>query len=157
MATAGGIYRLTSKASLTIKTVAPLVPRVRSSPRLTRGAQHYTFLSNALAVHKHLWHRCRQALEVRIQVTAADGMFAVTVADTGPGIAEAERQKIFEEFQRAESVTTRTQGGTGLGLAIAKKIVELHGGQIGAESYLGQGSTFWFTVPMCVEQQWEGV
>jgi signal transduction histidine kinase len=95
--------------------------------------------------------------EVPIQVTAADGMFAVTVADTGPGIAEAERQKIFEEFQQAESVTTHTQGGTGLGLAIAKKIVELHGVQLGVESHLGQGSTFWFTVPMCVEQQRERV
>ena len=94
--------------------------------------------------------------EVRIQVTAADGMFAVTVTDTGPGIAEAEQQKIFEEFQQAES-TTRTQGGTGLGLAIAKKIIELHGGRIGVESHLGKGSTFWFTVPMCVEQQREGV
>jgi len=95
--------------------------------------------------------------EVRIQVTAADGMFTVTVADTGPGIAEAEQQKIFEEFQQAESATTRTQGGTGLGLAIAKKIVELHGGRIGVESHLGKGSTFWFTVPICVERQREGV
>jgi signal transduction histidine kinase len=95
--------------------------------------------------------------EVRIEVTAADGTFAVTVADTGPGIVEAEQQKIFEEFQQAESTTTRIQGGTGLGLAIAKKIVELHGGRIGVESHLGKGSTFWFTVPTCVEQQREGV
>jgi signal transduction histidine kinase len=95
--------------------------------------------------------------EVRIQVTAADGMFAVTVADTGSGIAEAEQQKIFEEFQQAESATTRPQGGTGLGLAIAKKIVELHWGRIGVESHLGKGSTFWFTVPICVERQREGV
>ena len=95
--------------------------------------------------------------EVRIEVTAADGMFAVTVTDTGPGIAEAEQQQIFEEFQQAESATARAQGGTGLGLAIAKKIVELHGGRIGVESHLGKGSTFWFTVPMCVERQREGV
>jgi signal transduction histidine kinase len=95
--------------------------------------------------------------EVRIQVTAADEMFTVTVADTGPGIAEAEQQKIFEEFQQAENATTRTQGGTGLGLAIAKKIVELHGGRIGVESHLGKGSTFWFTVPICVERQREGI
>jgi signal transduction histidine kinase len=95
--------------------------------------------------------------EVRIQVTAADGMFTVTVADTGPGIAEADQQKIFEEFQQAESTATRTQGGTGLGLAIAKKIVELHGGRIGVESHLGKGSTFWFTVPMYVEQQRERI
>jgi len=95
--------------------------------------------------------------EVHIQIRVADGRFTVTVADTGVGIAEAEQQTIFEEFQQAESTTTRPQGGTGLGLAIAKKIVELHGGRIGVESHLGKGSTFWFTVPICVEQQRERV
>ena len=94
--------------------------------------------------------------EVHIQVTAADEMFTVTVEDTGPGIAEAEQQQIFEEFQQAESATTRKQGGTGLGLAIAKKIVELHGGGLGRVAP-GEGFNFRFTVPMCVERQREGI
>jgi signal transduction histidine kinase len=93
--------------------------------------------------------------EVIIQVTAADGAFTVAVSDTGVGIAEADQQKIFEEFQQAESTSTRKQGGTGLGLAIARKIVEMHGGRIGVESRLGQGSTFRFTLPMCVQRQTE--
>ena len=93
--------------------------------------------------------------EVNIQVTAADGAFTVAVSDTGMGIAEADQQKIFEEFQQANSTSLRKQGGTGLGLAIAKKIVEMHGGRIGVASRLGQGSTFWFTLPMCVERQRE--
>ncbi|HEY7490449.1 MAG TPA: ATP-binding protein, partial [Candidatus Tectomicrobia bacterium] len=93
--------------------------------------------------------------EVRIQVTAADAAFRVAVSDTGAGIAEAEQQKIFEEFQQADGTSVRPHGGTGLGLAIAKKLIEMHGGQIGVESRLGQGSTFWFTLPMCVEQQRE--
>jgi signal transduction histidine kinase len=91
--------------------------------------------------------------EVRVQVTAADDMFTVAVSDTGLGISEADQQKIFEEFQQADSSSTRKQGGTGLGLAIAKKIIELHGGRIWVESSLSKGSTFWFTVPVQVERQ----
>jgi signal transduction histidine kinase len=90
--------------------------------------------------------------EVQIQVTARDGAFAVAVADTGPGIAEADQQKIFEEFQQADSSSTRPKGGTGLGLSIVKRIVEMHGGRVWVESSLGKGSTFWFTLPVRVEQ-----
>jgi len=93
--------------------------------------------------------------EVSIQVTATDGVFTVAVSDTGPGIAEADQQKIFEEFQQADSSSTRKQGGTGLGLAITKKIIEMHGGRIWVESRLGKGSTFWFTLPVHVERQRE--
>ncbi|KRT71188.1 MAG: multi-sensor signal transduction histidine kinase [candidate division NC10 bacterium CSP1-5] len=91
--------------------------------------------------------------EVRVEVRASDGAFLVSVADTGPGIAEADQQKIFEEFQQVDSSSTRQKGGTGLGLAIAKKIIELHAGHIGVESSLGKGSTFWFSLPIRVERR----
>ena len=94
-----------------------------------------------------------EAGEVRVAVTVSDGMFVVSVADTGPGISEADQVRIFEEFQQADSSSTRKKGGTGLGLAIAKRIVEMHGGRIWVESALGQGSTFRFTVPVRVEHQ----
>ena len=68
--------------------------------------------------------------EVEIKAFAANGAFTVAVRDTGPGIAEPEQAKIFEEFQQADSSITKKKGGTGLGLAIAKRIVELHGGRI---------------------------
>jgi signal transduction histidine kinase len=97
-----------------------------------------------------------EAGEVRVEAKAADGAFRVAVADTGPGIAAADQEKIFEEFQQADTSSTRQKGGTGLGLAIAKRIIELHGGQIGVESTLGQGATFWFTVPVQVERQTGG-
>jgi signal transduction histidine kinase len=93
--------------------------------------------------------------EVHIRVTATDNVFTVAVADTGPGITEADQQTIFREFQQADSSSTRLKGGTGLGLAIVKRIVEMHGGRVWVESSLGKGSTFWFTLPVRVEQQKE--
>jgi len=96
-----------------------------------------------------------EAGEVGVQVTSAKGAFVVAVSDTGPGIAEAEQQKVFEEFQQADSSSTRKKGGTGLGLTIAKKIIEMHGGRIWVESSLGTGSTFRFTLPVRVERQRE--
>src|SRR5258708_22942285 len=78
--------------------------------------------------------------EVVIRAEAADGTFTVAVRETGPGIAEADRAKIFEEFQQADNSSTREKGGTGLGLAIAKRIVEMHGGRIWVEAAVGRGS-----------------
>jgi signal transduction histidine kinase len=91
--------------------------------------------------------------EVAMKASTANGSYTVAVADTGPGIAEADQAKIFEEFQQSESTHTKAKGGTGLGLAIAKRIVEMHGGRLWVESKLSSGSTFFFTVPLRVEQQ----
>jgi signal transduction histidine kinase len=93
--------------------------------------------------------------EVKVEVKASDGMFLVSVSDTGPGLSEADQEKIFEEFHQADSSSTREKGGTGLGLSIAKRIIEMHGGRIWVESSLGKGSTFWFTLPVRVEPQTE--
>ena len=93
--------------------------------------------------------------EISIEVRAADGHYLVSVRDTGPGISEADQQRIFEEFQQADSSSTRQKGGTGLGLSISRRIVELHGGRLWVESALGEGSTFYFTVPLQVARQAE--
>jgi signal transduction histidine kinase/HAMP domain-containing protein len=90
--------------------------------------------------------------KICVQVTASDGTFRVSVSDTGPGISEADQQKIFGEFAQADSSSTRKKGGTGLGLTIAKRIIELHKGRIWVESSLGKGSTFWFTLPIRIER-----
>ncbi len=91
--------------------------------------------------------------EVKIHVTKVDDTFLIAVSDTGPGISEADRDMIFEEFQQADSSSTKQKGGTGLGLAIAKRIIEMHDGRIWVESSLGKGSTFRFTLPVRVEHQ----
>ena len=91
--------------------------------------------------------------EVRVEASVANGMFLVSVSDTGPGLSEADQKKIFEEFHQADGSSTRAKGGSGLGLTIARKIVEMHGGRIWVESTLGKGSTFRFTLPIRVESQ----
>jgi signal transduction histidine kinase len=91
--------------------------------------------------------------EVSVRASVANGSYTIAVCDTGPGVSDTDKVKIFEEFQQADSSSTKKKGGTGLGLSIAKRIVEMHGGKLGVESRLGEGSTFAFTLPLIVDKQ----
>jgi len=74
--------------------------------------------------------------------SSRSGRFSIAVEDTGIGIAEADRDRIFEDFRQVDSSLARTHGGAGLGLTISRRLAGMLGGEITVTSTLGQGSTF---------------
>jgi signal transduction histidine kinase len=87
--------------------------------------------------------------KVAIEVRERGADYEVVVSDEGKGIAAEDLERIFGKFYQVEESETREQGGTGLGLAICRGIIEAHGGRIWAESELGRGSHFHFTLASC--------
>ncbi|MDP3876190.1 MAG: response regulator [Methylobacter sp.] len=86
------------------------------------------------------------AITIRLQEeTDTDVLIHCAVRDTGIGMTEEQIGHLFQKFSQADTSTTREFGGTGLGLVISKKLAELMGGEVGVDSELGKGSTFWFT------------
>jgi signal transduction histidine kinase len=139
------VESLANNKNISLKVdIAPELPQARGDERrLTQVL--FNLVGNAI--------KFTDDGEVAIKASSSNGSVTVAVHDTGPGISAADQEKIFEEFQQADSSTTKEKGGTGLGLAIAKRIVEMHGGRLWVESQLGQGATFSFMVPVKVENQ----
>jgi signal transduction histidine kinase len=131
------------RLALTVEVAAGLPPGRGDERRLSQVLLN--LVGNAL--------KFTEAGAVRIGAGLEDGQFLVSVADTGPGISPADRERIFEAFQQVDSSLTRKKGGTGLGLSIARRIVELHGGRLWVESEPGNGATFSFMIPVQVERQ----
>ncbi len=91
-----------------------------------------------------------------ITITAAEsqkGIITIKVVDTGEGISEADQKRIFNRFYRVNDFRTQKAGGTGLGLYISRTLVTALGGKIGVESKKGEGSTFWFTIPVTIQKK----
>jgi len=134
--------------------VAPAVPiRLRADGRRLRQVL-INLLGNAI--------KFTVAGSVTVTVGVAerrgDGVtMEVRVRDTGIGIAPADQSTVFEAFQQVDDSRARRFEGSGLGLAICKQLIELMSGSIGVESELGQGTTFWFTVPLALPADANGL
>jgi signal transduction histidine kinase len=127
--------------------------KAKVAPDLPRGYGDERRLAQVLLNLAGNAIKFTDAGEVVIVADANKGLFSVSVRDTGPGISAADQAHLFQEFQQADNSLTRKKGGTGLGLAISKCIIEMHGGRIWIESQLGQGSTFFVTLPVQAQEQ----
>jgi signal transduction histidine kinase len=107
----------------------------------------YNFLSNAVKF-------TAKGGTIEIRATMADEKTArIAVSDTGCGIAEADKEKIFEKFRQVDGSITRQSPGSGLGLAISKELATILAGSIGLESEPGKGSTFWLDIPVTLAKE----
>jgi signal transduction histidine kinase len=133
-----------SQSTATVNVLLPdNLPRLKSDRQKLKQIL-VNLLSNALKYTK------QGTVDISAAPDATAGRIALTVRDSGVGIAPEDHTRIFEPFQQAKRVITRPQGGTGLGLAISRRLAQMLGGDIGVQSALGAGSTFTVTFPVRV-------
>ena len=122
--------------------VAPDVPHFLNGDSLRIGQVLINYANNAVKFTEH--GEIVIAIELLEQKEDAY-LIKFNVRDTGIGLTDEQKQKLFQSFQQADMSTSRKYGGTGLGLAISKQLASLMQGEVGVESELGHGSTFWFS------------
>jgi PAS domain S-box-containing protein len=112
-------------------------------PKLERVVSN--LLSNAL---RYAPDGSRIEVSLRLEASEEDGAVRVSVRDFGQGMDAATRTRVFDRFYQADTALNRDHGGMGIGLALAREMVEMHGGRIGVDSEPGEGTCFWFTLPL---------
>jgi two-component system, OmpR family, sensor kinase len=129
----------------TVDPGRPMTLEVEPAPVVGDGARLRQAIDNLLSnVRAHT----PQGAPVSVRVSRSNGNAVVTVADSGPGLAEGDAERVFERFYRADESRSRASGGVGLGLAIVAAIAAAHGGAAAATSAPGRGATFTVTVPL---------
>lgn len=146
---------LAELAAGVIRGIEPLAAARRQLLELDRPSKPVTIDADAERLGQALLNLVSNAHKygrpggtIRVGVAERDGHALLSVADDGPGIPEAEHERIFERFYRAEGEATRGSPGSGLGLPIARALVELHGGRVWVESEPGAGATFHVALPL---------
>ena len=132
-----------SERSLTLSiNIDPAIPRQLFGDPLRLRQVLINYCNNAIKFTEH----GRIIIDLHAENLGRETfMLRVSVSDTGIGMSEEQRGRLFQSFTQADNTISRRFGGTGLGLAICKRLTELMGGEVGVESELGRGSTFWFT------------
>ena len=151
-------YRIGSLLRDCLDAVRPMADKKRIELRLEPIEDSVEVFCDSKAVHQLMGNLLENAIKytpedgiifVGAHVLSAGGdIVEVHVRDTGIGIPAADLPRLFERFYRVDKARSRELGGTGLGLAIVKHLARAHGGDVRVESALGQGSTFFFTLPV---------
>ena len=134
--------KATSKGLELIFDIDPAVSTHPKGDPLRLGQILINFCNNAVKFTE----KGEIVVKARVQDQDDEGQLVYfAVSDTGIGLTEEQMGRLFRAFEQADASTTRQHGGTGLGLAISKKLAQLMGGDVGVESEVGKGSSFWFT------------
>jgi len=134
-----------------INSVAPELPTIAADENRLQQIL-YNLVGNAIKFTESGTVEISAELVTGNAQSPPNTQLAITVSDTGIGIAEDKLERIFESFEQADGSTAREYGGTGLGLTVAQQLVELHGGKIWVSSTVGVGSKFTFTLPVSESQ-----
>lgn len=136
-----------------VANATPLAQEKNLRLHINLGQGLFNIHADQTRLRQILWNIMGNAIKftvkgsVTLSVQTQENNILLSIRDTGIGIAPENIPIVFEQFRQIDGSLNRAAEGTGLGMPITKKLVELHGGEIWVESIVGEGSTFWFTIP----------
>jgi len=152
-----GSYYVNRLIEENVDSMRPIAEKKDVRIRVETAAQHAEVFCDSEAVHQMLSNLLDNAIKytpeggeitVAARLLGGESLVRFEVRDSGIGIPSDELPRLFERFYRVDKARSRELGGTGLGLAIVKHLAKSQGGEVGVESTVNKGSTFWFTLPV---------